>query len=221
MGLISATFALIFLLSYLFTHSLTQFPHRSSIFDMFDRVLLLSEGRTIFLGPARDALGYFAAHGFKTPAYFNPADFFLDVLSPDTRSRDAEIDTGSRILALETAWKQKCADMAASASASATAGNGSPTKKKNAGVTGEVEEVGEVEEYAEDEVHASIRMVESDYSFERHMHIIQLLTFRSISSQFRNPAALIIRTVIGCVFGAIIGGMYSNISDDQRSIMLM
>jgi ATP-binding cassette, subfamily G (WHITE), member 2 len=180
---------------------------------MFDRVLLLSEGRTIFLGPARDALGYFAAHGFKTPAYFNPADFFLDVLSPDTRSRDAEIDTGSRILALETAWKQKCADMAATVSAAA--GNGSPTKKKNTEVTGEVEE------YMEDEVHASIRMVENDYSFERHMHIIQLLTFRSISSQFRNPAALIIRTVIGSVFGAIIGGMYSNISDDQRSIMLM
>jgi energy-coupling factor transporter ATP-binding protein EcfA2 len=59
---------------------------RSSIFDMFDKLLLLSEGRSMFLGKATDAVLHFERLGHKSPPFFNPSDFFLDILSPDNSS---------------------------------------------------------------------------------------------------------------------------------------
>ena len=59
---------------------------RSSIFSMFNNLLLLSEGRMMYFGRAREANSYFAELGFGCPDHFNPADFFLDVISMDYRS---------------------------------------------------------------------------------------------------------------------------------------
>ena len=49
----------------------------SEVFAMFDRILLMAEGRTAFLGPIDDALQYFASHGMPCPANYNPADFYI------------------------------------------------------------------------------------------------------------------------------------------------
>jgi ABC-type multidrug transport system ATPase subunit len=55
---------------------------RYSIFSSFDQVLLLGVGgRTVFSGPAANALPYFTTLGFKMDATDNPADFFMDVIS--------------------------------------------------------------------------------------------------------------------------------------------
>ncbi|CAF1445398.1 unnamed protein product [Adineta steineri] len=53
---------------------------RYSIFKLFDTILLLSAGHTIYLGPSNDILSYFASHGFKCEDHDNPADFALDVI---------------------------------------------------------------------------------------------------------------------------------------------
>lgn len=70
---------------------------RSSIFALFDQLCLLSEGRVMYFGPAKDAVPYFAALSFKSPAQFNPADFFLDLLSVDPRSSEREENTTARV----------------------------------------------------------------------------------------------------------------------------
>lgn len=70
---------------------------RSSIFALFDQLCLLSEGRVMYFGPANDAVPYFAALSFRSPAQFNPADFFLDLLSIDPRSADLELNTYARV----------------------------------------------------------------------------------------------------------------------------
>lgn len=70
---------------------------RSSIFALFDQLCLLSEGRVMYFGPAKDAIGYFASLSFASPAQFNPADFFLDLLSVDPRSPDREANTKARV----------------------------------------------------------------------------------------------------------------------------
>lgn len=59
---------------------------RSSIYEMFDRLLLLSCGRVMFLGDVRDAYPFFSYTGNECPRNYNPSDFFLDVLSPDSRN---------------------------------------------------------------------------------------------------------------------------------------
>lgn len=70
---------------------------RSSIYALFDQLCLLSEGRVMYFGPARDAVPYFAALSFRSPAQFNPADFFLDLLSVDPRSPEREANTKARV----------------------------------------------------------------------------------------------------------------------------
>lgn len=53
---------------------------RKEIFDMFSHLLLLGQGgRTVYLGPVQDAVGYFESLGFKCPERVNPADFLIDV----------------------------------------------------------------------------------------------------------------------------------------------
>eukprot|EP00737_Agarophyton_chilense_P000791 gb/GEZJ01000879.1/.p1 GENE.gb/GEZJ01000879.1/~~gb/GEZJ01000879.1/.p1 ORF type:complete len:663 (-),score=109.89 gb/GEZJ01000879.1/:2916-4904(-) len=70
---------------------------RSSIFALFDQLCLLSEGRVMYFGPANDAVSYFSALNFRSPSQFNPADFFLDLLSVDPRSPEREASTKARV----------------------------------------------------------------------------------------------------------------------------
>ncbi|KAK4531075.1 hypothetical protein CCYA_CCYA06G1932 [Cyanidiococcus yangmingshanensis] len=70
---------------------------RSQIFQMFDYLLLLSEGHQIYFGPAKEMVPYFAALKYPCPAYFNPADFALDLMSLNPRSRTLEKQTRARI----------------------------------------------------------------------------------------------------------------------------
>jgi ABC-type multidrug transport system ATPase subunit len=47
-------------------------------FMLFHKVLLLGKGgRTVFLGPTEDAIGYFEPLGYTCPQRMNPADFFM------------------------------------------------------------------------------------------------------------------------------------------------
>lgn len=60
---------------------------RSSIFGMFDDVMLLSEGRIMFQGPAGRVGRYFRSKGHAMPANTNPGDFAVDVVSVDYTSK--------------------------------------------------------------------------------------------------------------------------------------
>ena len=60
---------------------------RSSIFGMFDDVMLLSEGRVMFQGPAGRVGRYFRSKGYAMPANTNPGDFAVDVVSVDYTSK--------------------------------------------------------------------------------------------------------------------------------------
>lgn len=53
----------------------------SDMFAAFDMLLLMSQGRVVYFGKARDASEYFESIGFPVPDGYNPADHFLSVLS--------------------------------------------------------------------------------------------------------------------------------------------
>jgi ABC-type multidrug transport system ATPase subunit len=53
----------------------------SALYAQFDRLYLMADGYTIYNGKAKDAIGYFASAGHECPAYVNPSDFFLDMLT--------------------------------------------------------------------------------------------------------------------------------------------
>ncbi|KAL4433910.1 hypothetical protein ABPG75_000351 [Micractinium tetrahymenae] len=70
---------------------------RSSIWSLFDYLLVLSEGRTVFYGPAAAATAHFAAAGYACPPGYNPADVILDVTSRDYRTPESEAATQKRV----------------------------------------------------------------------------------------------------------------------------
>ncbi|TPX31827.1 hypothetical protein SmJEL517_g04890 [Synchytrium microbalum] len=54
---------------------------RSSIFFLFDQIMLLDDGRVAYIGPGGlDIVGYFSSLGLECPKFSNPADFLIDLL---------------------------------------------------------------------------------------------------------------------------------------------
>lgn len=53
----------------------------SQIFSTFDKLLLLAEGKTAYLGDAKKASDFFASVNYPCPTNFNPADHFVQVLA--------------------------------------------------------------------------------------------------------------------------------------------
>ena len=79
---------------------MTLSPPTYEVFTMLHRVLLLSAGRTLFVGPRRDFLPYFAALDFPCPPFKNPADYYLDLVTLDDLSAEALIESSQRVEAL-------------------------------------------------------------------------------------------------------------------------
>ena len=52
----------------------------SQIYAMFDRILLLSEGRTVYMGNTKDANNFFTNIGHPCPINYNPADHYVQVI---------------------------------------------------------------------------------------------------------------------------------------------
>lgn len=53
---------------------------RSSIYELFDKLMILHQGRAVFFGPANQATTYFGALGHVMPPAQCPSDFILDVV---------------------------------------------------------------------------------------------------------------------------------------------
>jgi len=57
----------------------------SDIWHLFDRVILLIEGKFIYQGPgAYNVVNYFADCGFKCPNYCNPADYLMSIMHSES-----------------------------------------------------------------------------------------------------------------------------------------
>ncbi|XP_045114957.1 protein scarlet-like [Portunus trituberculatus] len=81
----------------------------SEIFAMFDRLLLLAEGRVAYMGSSAGALQFFESQGYKCPSTFNPADYFVHTLAvfPGHEGRSqARIDTICHDYTMSPYYKQ-------------------------------------------------------------------------------------------------------------------
>ena len=57
------------------------------IFNLFDRLLLMVEGRLVYQGAATKAVPYFDSHfGLKCPEFMNPAEFVIQILHPEDKT---------------------------------------------------------------------------------------------------------------------------------------
>lgn len=85
---------------------LTLHPPTYEIFTMLSRVVLLSAGRLMFSGRRRDMLPYFAMVDYPCPAYKNPSDYYLDLVTLDDLSAEAMLESSQRIEQLAETFSQ-------------------------------------------------------------------------------------------------------------------
>jgi len=73
---------------------------RGSVFQMFDDLLLLSDGKTIYHGPTAAVTKHFGRLGFTPPAGVSTSDWAVDIVSPDYDTEASRIESLARIAKL-------------------------------------------------------------------------------------------------------------------------
>jgi hypothetical protein len=142
----------------------------------------------MYFGESHSAVEYFASHGHYCPEHFNPSDFLLDILSPDNRSPEAEVESRNRIITLGDAWASK------------------EMHEENLSCK------------LDFDPDMKIKSIGTKLTFYKLRKNFILLCWRSFTSQIRNVPAFAIKLTFAIVFSFIIGGIYSNIGYSQRSI---
>ena len=100
----------------------------AELFQLFDLLLLLSEGKCIYYGPADLSVAYFSQFGFTCPEYSNPADFFLMKVNTDFDSHEDIDELAEKFrksdyyeqLMNRLARSQRCSEQSMPRSASST-----------------------------------------------------------------------------------------------------
>ncbi|KAL4458091.1 hypothetical protein ABPG75_012956 [Micractinium tetrahymenae] len=82
---------------------------RSSVFEMFDDLVLMAEGELVYAGPASEVLSHFQGLGHTCPEHYNPAEWLADLVAIDHTSADSEAESRSRLDQLVAAWRQRTA----------------------------------------------------------------------------------------------------------------
>ncbi|XP_073905698.1 ATP-binding cassette sub-family G member 8 isoform X1 [Castor canadensis] len=173
---------------------------RSDIFRLFDLVLLMTSGTTIYLGAAEHMVQYFTAIGHPCPRYSNPADFYVDLTSIDRRSREQEVATRAKARSLaalflekvrgsdDFLWKADTREMDVDSCAA------SPTLSQNVDCPSSTELPGAGQQFT-------------------------TLIRRQISNDFRDLPTLLIHGAEACLMSLIIGFLYYGHGDTNLSFM--
>lgn len=164
---------------------------RSSIFTLFDDLIVLSEGQLMYFGPAESLVEYFSKLGFSMPRNFNPADFALDTVSIDVRSEALEAESRARHL--------RIADLVKSAppvhtAATITAASGL--------ING-----GDLDPSAAEGTSKTSCGCTSRYEAPFWLQFL-LLAQRAIRQKLRDPSQLLVPMFIAVFFGLILGFVY-------------
>uniref|UniRef100_A0A452U9E2 ATP binding cassette subfamily G member 5 n=1 Tax=Ursus maritimus TaxID=29073 RepID=A0A452U9E2_URSMA len=79
---------------------------RSELFQLFDKITILSYGELVFCGTPAEMLDFFSGCSYPCPEHSNPFDFYMDLTSVDTQSKEREIETYKRVQMIESAYKE-------------------------------------------------------------------------------------------------------------------
>lgn len=65
--------------------SVALYQAGESLYELFDKVVLIDEGKCLYFGPTEEAAAYFENLGFKRPPRWTTADFLTSVTDPHER----------------------------------------------------------------------------------------------------------------------------------------
>ncbi|XP_051831147.1 ATP-binding cassette sub-family G member 5 [Antechinus flavipes] len=84
---------------------LTIHQPRSELFQLFDKIAIMSRGELVFCGAPTEMIDFFSDCDYPCPEHSNPFDFYMDLTSVDTQSKEREIETYKRVQLIESAYK--------------------------------------------------------------------------------------------------------------------
>jgi ABC-type multidrug transport system ATPase subunit len=76
----------------------------TSTFDLFDKLLLLSAGKTHYFGATGQLIDYYTTIGVTVPTRANPADFLLELVNTDFVQNQAAASERERVAQLASHW---------------------------------------------------------------------------------------------------------------------
>ncbi|KAM9061902.1 ATP-binding cassette sub-family G member 8 [Sarcophilus harrisii] len=174
---------------------------RSDIFKLFDLVLLMTSGTTIYSGTARDMVKYFTDIGYPCPRYSNPADFYVDLTSIDRQDRQREMATREKVKSLAALFLDKVKDFDDFLWRSSE---------------GELSEDLRPPLTTEKTINLSSPF---DHQLPGTIQQFTILLRRQISNDFRDLPSLLINWLEALLMSMIIGFLYYGHGEIQRSFM--
>lgn len=168
---------------------LTIHQPRSEIWALFDNIILLSRGSTVYSGPLSDCIPWFEGQGFPMPAFVNPADYLVDLAAIDNRTPELEEETKGRVERLRLAWtevsnKQFSTDH--------------PTSR-DMNLNGRTR----------------LAEVKHNASFTRQLRV---MTFRALKTTYRDPMGMAAALMQAVVMGLCTGYIFFDLNRDQSGI---
>ncbi|XP_041485059.1 broad substrate specificity ATP-binding cassette transporter ABCG2-like isoform X1 [Lytechinus variegatus] len=168
---------------------------RYSIFRLFDKMHLLGRGKTIYHGPAQEALEYFSSIGFECEEHNNPPDFFLDVIIGQSEDRkeledgQGDVEQGQAVLDDGVKSNINLAECYGESQYYRT------MKDATEGI---------YNEYRNQE-ETSIVSIDYPTSFFSQLYHV---SHRAVLNILRNPFLTIIQNMTVILFSVVIGGIY-------------
>lgn len=176
---------------------------RYSIFKLFDHMCLLANGRTVYHGPAQEALGYFRGIGYECEAHNNPPDFFLDVINSINISNCEENEDTND---LENG-NLNCVDLA------------QKYKESSYGQSMDNEVEGILKKMkANPDTSARDNSASMKHFATGYLTQFLIVGQRSVRSLIRNPQTSIIQLCVMIFFGVIVGALYFQLDKGESGI---
>ncbi|ESO03400.1 hypothetical protein HELRODRAFT_192026 [Helobdella robusta] len=183
---------------------------RYNIFKLFDGMLLLGAGRTIYHGPASETLQYFNSIGYECEEHENPSDFFLDVTNGDSTAVKALFKSSDKKEGPDTdhhvtvPGKSLIFTLAEEFSKSSLADK--VYKEANA-----IHQMYITKRASGDKMKYPVVLYAT--SFVTQLYYVSL---RAIKNIIRNPSALMLQITIMFFFGLFVGLLFFKLGTDIR-----
>lgn len=197
---------------------------RSSIFFLFDTLMLLAEGKVTYFGDISNCTNYFSNLGYPCPLQFNPADYVMDIVSVDSRTEELRVESENRIVYLSTQWL----DRERLAPNKTNVSGGLLLKYNQSEIYDEISETEEKETSAEPLLpqtysehtfnQLSLPLASPSLNVIRHFIDFKILTWRSFVQLFRNHFGVGVRVITLVFFAAILSLIYQRIGYNQKNI---
>ncbi|XP_032299779.1 ATP-binding cassette sub-family G member 8 isoform X2 [Coturnix japonica] len=167
---------------------------RSDIFQLFDLVLLMTSGVTVYSGTAKDMVQYFTELGYPCPRYSNPADFYVDLTSIDKHTTEKEMESLKRANTLASLFQEKIKDFD-DFLWKASEGDSAVTTTSKQSSPSKPEEVINMPYHSSDQLPGVLKQ-------------FTVLLSRQVSNDFRDLSTLLVHGFEALVMSLLIGFLY-------------